>query len=207
MFGLSRTTVRQASAELVKEGWLYKVKSRGTYVGHPKIVQDFMRKLESFDESILSQGMTPSTEVLALSMISPKEVPPQVKVALKPLEEDSLVYLKRRRRADSIPVLMEYTYLPLETGKRLFTRDLGRERLFHILKEEERTRVFCVNREVEAVEAGGEDVEFMQYRKGKPMLSAWSTALNAQGEVICISYARYRGDYSRFSLSVYADRT
>ena len=45
-FQISRTTVRQAITELVQEGWLYRVKSKGTFVTRPKIPQDFLRKLE-----------------------------------------------------------------------------------------------------------------------------------------------------------------
>ena len=46
MFDISRTTVRQAIAEMVQEGWLYRVKSKGTFVSQPKINQDFIQKLE-----------------------------------------------------------------------------------------------------------------------------------------------------------------
>ena len=49
MFGISRTTVRQAISELVQEGKLYRVKSKGTFVSKPKINQEFMNRLQSYD--------------------------------------------------------------------------------------------------------------------------------------------------------------
>ena len=64
MFDISRTTVRQAIAELVQEGWLYRVKSKGTFVSQPKINQDFIQKLESYNDQIRRTGRTPRTEVL-----------------------------------------------------------------------------------------------------------------------------------------------
>ncbi len=41
-FQISRTTVQQAITELVQEGWLYRIKSKGTFVSQPKISQDFI---------------------------------------------------------------------------------------------------------------------------------------------------------------------
>ena len=49
-FQISRTTVRQAITELVQEGRLYRVKSKGTFVAQPKITQEFIRKIESFND-------------------------------------------------------------------------------------------------------------------------------------------------------------
>ena len=42
MFQISRTTVRQAITELVQEGWLYRIKSKGTFVARVKSKQDFI---------------------------------------------------------------------------------------------------------------------------------------------------------------------
>ena len=56
MFQISRTTVRQAITEMVQEGWLYRVKSKGTFVSRPKISQDFISRLTSFAEDMKSSG-------------------------------------------------------------------------------------------------------------------------------------------------------
>ena len=49
-FAVSRTTVRQAIAELVVEGRLERTQGSGTYVSEPKLIQ--LRQLSSFTEDI-----------------------------------------------------------------------------------------------------------------------------------------------------------
>ena len=49
-FATSRTTVRQAIAELVVEGRLERTQGSGTYVAEPKLIQ--LRQLSSFTEDI-----------------------------------------------------------------------------------------------------------------------------------------------------------
>lgn len=56
MFGISRTTVRQAIADLVRKEQLYRIKSKGTFVARPKISQGFIQSIQSFDEDVRSEG-------------------------------------------------------------------------------------------------------------------------------------------------------
>ena len=45
VLNVSRTTVRQANyGNWFQEGWLYRVKSKGTFVSEPKLQQDFATK-------------------------------------------------------------------------------------------------------------------------------------------------------------------
>ena len=63
-FGISRPTVRQAINELVVEGYLYRVKAKGTFVSKPKISQDFLLTLDSFNNEMRKKGLVPSTKIL-----------------------------------------------------------------------------------------------------------------------------------------------
>ena len=69
-FGISRPTVRQAINSLVVEGKLYRKKSKGTFVNRPKIHQNFLESIQSFNEEMKEKGLTPKTEVLGLEVVA-----------------------------------------------------------------------------------------------------------------------------------------
>src|SRR5699024_2526053 len=110
-FQISRTTVRQAITELVQEGWLYRVKSKGAFVTHPKINQDFLRKLESFRDQMERLGMKPSTQLMELRREKADE---EVAKALNIQEGEHVIYLFRKRFADGEPIVTIQTYLPFD---------------------------------------------------------------------------------------------
>ncbi len=122
-FHISRTTVRQAITELVQEGHLYRVKSKGTFVAIKPINQDFIQKLESFDEQIRRSGSIPSTEILELSR---RTADNKVAEKLNLTEGDPVIYLYRKRFADKRPIVLVETFLPYDKCSFLLTQDLNR---------------------------------------------------------------------------------
>lgn len=54
IFNISRTTVRQAISDLVREEHLYRIKSKGTFVSHPKLNQGFIQSIRSFNDDVIS---------------------------------------------------------------------------------------------------------------------------------------------------------
>lgn len=201
-YQISRTTVRQAITELVQEGWLYRVKSKGTFVTQPKINQDFIQKLESFNDQILRTGMTPSTRVLAFRKEKASET---VAKSLNLKENDDVIYLYRRRCADREPIVTIETYLPYNKCTFVMDYNLEEERLYHILGQNADTSVFCVKRTVEAVEANEEDEKHLGLKKGKPIHFFSSIGYNAYNVPIEYSLARYRGDRNRFEITVFPE--
>ena len=116
MFGISRTTVRQAISDLVREEHLYRIKSKGTFVAHPKLVQGFIQSIQSFDDDVRSTGRTPSTEVLDLKLV---ELEPEVAQLMELPAGTKAIYLYRKRFADDEPIVRVETYLQLYPGTRL----------------------------------------------------------------------------------------
>ena len=194
MFAISRTTVRQAIAELVHEGKLYRVKSKGTFVARQKIRQDFMNRLQSFNEEMRQSGRCPSTEVLSLNVVTTPEE----------LEEmgcrwpKQSILLHRRRCADGEAVVCVQTYLPYDKCRHVLSHDFTNESMYTVLAEDESTRVTRVCRICEAVAADKQDTELLGVKKGSPIHFITTLGYNQAGDVVEYSLARYRGDQNKF---------
>lgn len=204
MFQISRTTVRQAITELVQAGWLYRIKSKGTFVARVKIKQDFIKRLEPFNEQIERTGRVPSTQVLALEIVTLPEAALQAFGAEGGAKG---VYLHRRRCADGEPIVTVETYLPLESCEFLLEHDMSRESLYALLAGKEKTRICRVNRTLEAVAANSRDVERLNMVRGKPVQLFQTIGYNRINEPIEYSIARYRGDRNKFEIDLEVDTT
>ena len=199
MFRISRTTVRQAITEMVQEGWLYRVASKGTFVARTKIQQDFMKKLETFDEQIERTGRKPRTELLKLEIV---EMPPSVQEWFQIETNLRFVYLHRRRYADEDPIVTVETWLPYESCAFVMAHDFEKESLYRLLAENEQTRVCRVSRVLEAVGANSRDMELLGVRRGKPMLLCTTVGYNRADAPLEYSIARYLGEQNRFQVDL-----
>ena len=201
-FDISRTTVRQAVTELVQEGWLYRVKSKGTFIAPKKMTQDFLQKLETFADEMERLGIIPTTKVLESGV---RKADAQVAASLQIPEGDEVFYLRRLRFGDGEPVAIMETYLPYDRCAFLEKVDLEKNSLYESMKVNPGTRIVCARRLVEAIAAGREDAAFLQVKKGAPLQRTHTVGFNRMKEPLEYSVARYRGDRSSFELYVYAE--
>ncbi|QFY44523.1 GntR family transcriptional regulator [Candidatus Methylospira mobilis] len=108
-FDVSRITVRQALAKLVKEGLVIRRQGKGSYTSD-KPVRHGLDTLRSFHESLVQQGLNASMELIEKERLS---VPESLK-SLFGADNTQSLFLKRLHRVDGEPVALGCSYLPVE---------------------------------------------------------------------------------------------
>ena len=165
-FGVSRITVRRAIAELVHEGYLFKVQGKGTYVEMDQENQNLIN-LTSCTAGIKALGMTPDRKVLKCAV-----VPCSVKQAseLKINSRDLLLFLDRVYFADDVAINRTRSYLPYGRFPGIEELDFSRNSLYEVIEKEYDVKISRAHRTIEAVSVDSEIADSLSINHGVPVL-------------------------------------
>jgi GntR family transcriptional regulator len=202
-YNISRPTVRQAINELVVEGYLQRRKGKGTYISQPKIHQDFMVVLESFNGEMLHKGLMPGTKVLAANIIRATAC---VCEALKLQENDEVIHLERLRSVNGEPLVIVDTYLPPNQLDGILEKDFEVNSLYTIIEKDYSYTIEKATRTLEPRIANEYEAKMLRIRKGDPIQYIETVAYLKDGDPIEFSIARYRGELTRFSFTLSAKK-
>lgn len=129
---LSRITVRQALQELERDGYIYKLHGKGTFVS-PQTFNQNLVKLYSFTDEMKKIGKVPSTEVLSFKeMILDERL--SLKMNLPPYQE--VFQVIRVRYADDEPLMYETSYLPKNIFTKLTESDLRNRPMYEVFSDD-----------------------------------------------------------------------
>jgi GntR family transcriptional regulator len=198
-FGISRPTARQAINELVVEGYLYRIKAKGTYISKPKIKQDFLLVLDSFNNEMRKKGLKPSTKILDINLEDSDE---KVSGALKIDVGSKVVRLARLRYADNEPIVFVITYLPYADYPDIMTKNLESESIYEILEKERGIHISGATRSLESIAAGEFEAKLLGIEKDAPIQYIESVVYLSDGVPIEYSLAKYRGDRNKFTFDI-----
>lgn len=130
-YNVSRTTVRSAILELVRQGYMTRQQGRGTFVSK-KIESDKLTMFTTFGELMLEEGIDFSTDVLAQTIMMPVD---DLAEKLNISGEKHIIFIKRLRKVDYRPILIQETYVPFHTCPSLLEEDVQKNSLFELLEK------------------------------------------------------------------------
>lgn len=196
-FQVSRMTVRQAIANLVNDGTLFRQKGKGTFVAEQKIEQP-LQGVTSFTEEMKKRGMVPGSRLLSFSIIPATEEAAQM---LKVDLSDPVYEIKRIRLADDKPIALEWTYISTKLVQGL-TADKVIQSLYSYIEEAMDLRITSANQVIEADIAGQDEVEYLNVKKGSPILLIHRNAFLENGQPFEWVKSVYRADRYKFVINM-----
>ncbi len=167
--GVTRSTIRQALGELVKEGYIHKKQGKGSIVIRRQRRTLGLLSVKGFSEVVSGKKLTVSTVMIQKPMITRWDEP--FFYALDHLERKAgCIFLKRIRCVDNEPVMLESTYLPNTNLPRFCTRPLANGSLFETLSMNYSVEITRVEQDLRAVIAEEEAATLLKVESGSPLL-------------------------------------
>ncbi|KJL24325.1 HTH-type transcriptional repressor YvoA [Microbacterium azadirachtae] len=195
--GVSRPTVRRAIQELVDKGLLVRRRGIGTQVVQGQVTRQV--ELTSLYEDLTSAHHSPGTVVLAHELVPASD---QVASALGVAPGADVVYLRRQRTTDGIPVAVLENYLPSEFGE-ITSEQLSERGLYQILRARG-VAIQIAKQRIGARRAAGDESGLLNVDKGSPVLTMERVAYDNSGRAIEFGHHCYRPDMYSFETTLVA---
>jgi GntR family transcriptional regulator len=192
-YSASHMTIRRVINELIQEGYIYPVPGKGLYVSSPK-QQAESGPLMSFTQEMRQRVMTASSRVLIAALVTASTP------LARTLEIDPgapLVFLRRLRLADGMPMALQSSYLRAALVPDLLSHDLETQSLYDLLANVYNLRLADGEVSVEAVLADDEQAELLGATQPCALLVAEQITHLETGEPFEFTRSIYRGDRYR----------
>jgi GntR family transcriptional regulator len=189
-FGVSRMTVRQALKSLADLGVIYSRRGKGTFVAGNKLEKSF-RQVLSFTEEMAARGAKASSRVLRFRVETADE---SVADVLRVPVGQRLVSLKRLRLADSVPMGIEWSRIPLNLCPDLRDTFDPKGSLYQVLSQRYGIKVAVTDEVAEAGVADPEQARLLQIPRRAPVLLFSRISYVESGKPVEYVVSVYRGD-------------
>jgi len=193
-FGISRIVVREALADLVRSGLIYKIRGQGAFVSARERDEDFVSTVLGFSDEMERKGLTVLTQVLVQEL---RTATPDEARALGLTEADAVVALKRLRSVDGELRLLVETAVPADLAPGLNRVRLENRSLYDVLRRQYGLRITRAERWIDAVLPDGPTAELLEVTEPEPLLRIESIAYGANGRALEHYRALHRCKSSR----------
>lgn len=199
LFAVSRTVVREALAELVREGFVYKIRAKGTFVSPKRPDLRFVGAVAGSADDLRSSGRRISTAVLLQTVGRASSAEAS---ALQISDGAEVVRLRRVRSVDGQPWLLVDTAMPLNLVPGLPKAKLENRSLYEHLRRHYAIEAAGADRWLQALLPNPEEATLLQVSIQDPVLVIESVAWDEQGQRFEWYRALHRSEESRFYVGI-----
>ncbi len=197
-FKVSRITVRQALSDLQREGLIFKIHGKGTFVSRPKAFQN-VSTLQGLAESLSQLGHEVINRLLSFRFTTADA---QIAQRLRLAAGSEVAEIKRVRLVNREPVSLEITYVPRWLGEKLEKADLVTRDIFLIIENDCGTPLGHADLAIDAVLAENHLTTALKIEEGAPIMRIERLTHAADGTPLDFEYLYYRGDAFQYRLRI-----
>lgn len=168
-YGVSRSSIKRALSVLVQQGIIFKKRGSGTFVNPLYLKNQAIFQHEGSNlgvsDSFRINGQAPSIELLDFRVIQANE---EQQSALFLNEGDFVYEIKRLRKLDGVPFMIEYGYVPISLLPGLKKENVTQSIYGYVEKEKQKkvTRSFMT---IMAAPSDEEEQHLLKLKKTEPV--------------------------------------
>jgi GntR family transcriptional regulator len=193
-FDVSRATVRQSILHLVNEGYLRRIKAKGTFVNTRPEKPKFIGTLKGFAQEMTQKGIAFSTKVLQKHIIpAPLKVSEKLNIAT----ENPVFHLHRLRFIHHEPVLIANSFIPEQLCHHIEEIDFEHNSLYDVLERNYRITLHHGRRDFEpAMPSSAEEVRLLGISSKTPILYVESLVYTQDNTPVEYVEIKMRGKFT-----------
>lgn len=201
MYAVSKITVRRAMEWLAENGLVASRRGSGTYVKQrvdlPEnpLVTGVNERAQGFSAEHSKRAESVSSEVYDFDIVKP---PAEIANLLNMDEDDFAYYDCRVRLLNDVPIVIEYTYMPIDLIPGLKRKHLYTS-IYAYIHEELGLKIASFHRAIRAVAATTQEAERLDVNEGEPLLELEQVGFLDTGTPFEYSISRNVG--SRYTLN------
>lgn len=167
-YNVSRITVRKALDELVKDGIIYRVQGKGTFVRDmTQVTESKYRNCVSCSDLLRSFHLQPSRRVVCRELV---DCPADVAQRLKIETGDQVLLYERIYYGDDTPAIYGKSYIALNNLPGFENIDLAESSMVRIVENDYHKQIHKFDRKVRAVSATNDLAKKLHVVTGFPLL-------------------------------------
>lgn len=203
-YGVSRITIKKAVDELVNQGLVIKRRGSGTFVKgvDESSVQELSmaKQFSGFSES--NKGKRVFSKVIKFEVINPTK---EIAVKLQITTEDFVYHIIRARYSDDEPIVVEYTYMPINLIPGI-KNDILMNSIYSYIEKGLNLKIKSAHRIIRAILPNEIEQEYLKIDKNFPVLEVEQVGFLDNGQPFEYSYSHHRSDKAEFrSVSIKED--
>lgn len=197
--GVSRSTLRQALAQLADEGLLDRSAQRGWFVPQ-QVVGEPPSTLQSFSEMARARGLTPGARVLS-QRVRPATFDEARRLRIAPAAK--MVELRRLRTMDAVPVCVDTSAVILARVPKIADIDMTDRSLYETIEEYSDVRIARSAYTVRADACDEAAAALLEIDPGAPILVGDEITFDRTGVPVLVGSLSYRADAYRFEADLF----